>query len=170
MEFIDVLKSRNSTREYFNEEIKTEILKNICNLSLYCPSASNIQAWRLVIVNEKENLEKIKKFTPGITFFPPSLIMIGMDKEEAIKKGGKKAEEFIYYDAGIIAYNITLVAKNLGYDSCIIGSINKELMRNIIGFPINIIPMLMVVIGKAKENNDEIKEISDNNIFLQKYS
>lgn len=57
-----------------------------------------------------------------------------------------------YLDAGLIAMQLMLVAKDHGYDTCAIGGFNKDNVANILGLDEERYePVLMISLGKAKE-------------------
>lgn len=171
MELKDVIIERRSIRKYKDEQVSTDLLFKICNLALNAPSASNMKAWQLVIMNEKDTIEKIKRFSPGMGFMPPALIVVGIDQQKAVKRAGPMAnKEFIYYDAAIVAYNICLLALEYNLGSCIMASFNRGAIGKFVSFPENICPVLMVSIGyPLKEPAKKILKETNDAIFLQKY-
>lgn len=171
MELKDVIIGRRSIRKYKDEKVSTDLLFKITNLALNAPSASNMKAWQLVIINEKDTIEKIKRFSPGMGFVPPALIVIGIDRQKAVKKAGSMAnKEFIYYDAAIVAYNICLLALEYNLGSCIMASFNRDAVGKFVNFPEDICPVLMVSVGyPLKEPAKKILKDKNDAIFLQRY-
>lgn len=171
MDLKDVILKRRSIRRYTDEEVFTDILLEISKIAINAPSASNMKAWKLVIVNEKEKIEKIKRFSPGMGFTPPALIVVGIDKEKAIKKAGPIAiKEFIYYDAAIVSYNICLLALEYGLGSCILASFNRTAIGKFVNFPEEIYPVLMVSVGYPLKVPQKVQlgNMTDT-IFMQNY-
>jgi len=171
MELKDVITRRRSIRKYKNEQVSTDLLLEISDLSLNAPSAGNMKACQLVIINEKSTIEKVKRFSPGMGFIPPALIVIGINLQKALSKAGTMAKkEFIYYDAAIVAYNICLLASEYNLGSCILASFNRDAIGKFVNFSDEICPILMVSIGyPLKEPVKLISEDKSNMIFLQKY-
>lgn len=66
MEFKDVALKRKSIRKYKNEAVSLEILKEIMELGITAPSATNLQHWYFVVVCSPEKravLDRIMKGT-----------------------------------------------------------------------------------------------------------
>ncbi len=171
MELKDAISKRRSIRRYTDDMVSTDILLEISNEALNAPSASNMRAWKLVVLNEKETIEKVKRFSPGMGFMPPALIVIGMDKVRATKKAGPIAtKEFIYFDAALVAYNICLLALEYNLGSCIMASFNRTAIGKIVNFPDEICPMLMVAVGYPSKVPEKAKSNEMSNaIFLKTY-
>lgn len=171
MDIKDLIIERRSIRKYKDEDVSTDLLFEITSLALNAPSASNMKAWQLVIITEKEKIEKIKRFSPGMGFIPPALIVIGIDKKKAIEKAGEIAsKEFIYYDAAIVSYNISLLALEYHLGSCIMASFNRQAVAKFVSFSEEVCPVLMVSIGYPSiEPTKRITKDRNESIFLQNY-
>ena len=171
MELKDAILKRRSIRKYTDDKISTDILLEIGSLALNAPSASNMKVWQLVVINERYMIEKIKRFSPGMGFIPPALIVIGMDKQKALQKAGPLAnKEFIYFDASIVANNISLLSLEYNLGSCIVASYNRIAVGKFLEFPDEICPLLMVAIGYPSDVSEKPKSKKESNtIFLQSY-
>lgn len=73
------------------------------------------------------------------------------------------------FDAGLISMQLMLVAKEYGYDTCAIGGFNKQtILKNLgINEP-NLLPIVIISIGKAKESgfNSYRTDIKDITTYL----
>ena len=61
MNFLDIAKTRYSVRSYKNKKVEKEKLDKILEAAHVAPTAANLQPVRLLVVQEKEGLEKIGK-------------------------------------------------------------------------------------------------------------
>ena len=59
MDFDKLLEVRRSIRDYEDEEVSTDLIKEVIKESIKAPNGRNLQAWRFVIVNSKEFIQKI---------------------------------------------------------------------------------------------------------------
>lgn len=59
MDFYKLLEVRRSIRDYEDKEVSTDLIKEIIKDSIKAPNGRNLQAWRFVIVNNKEFIKKI---------------------------------------------------------------------------------------------------------------
>lgn len=61
MNFLDIAKTRYSVRSYKDERVEKEKLDQILEAAHVAPTAANLQPVRLLVVQEKEGLDKISK-------------------------------------------------------------------------------------------------------------
>ena len=52
---------RKSTRNYSDDEVSTDKIKNLIRAGMQAPSAFNSQPWEFIIVSDKEDLKAAKK-------------------------------------------------------------------------------------------------------------
>jgi nitroreductase len=149
----EIIYTRRAVREYKQDDVPDEIIKELIKAGIYAPSALNEQPWRFVVIKNKwlmkkcsdrakklwldsfkgpsdeENKELISLVSdPGFDIFydAPLLIFI-------FTRPGADSPEF---DCALAAENMMLGARSLGIGSCwvglgaILGS-DKALMREI---------------------------------------
>lgn len=125
-ETIKSIMSRQTVRQYKNEQIKDEELEIIKKAAIAAPSARNMQPCHIRFIQNKEYLdgmntdfkEAVGYDTPAYTRWDvnpvyqtaPTLALIFAD-------GGH------FMDAGIMVENIAIAAQGIGLGTCIIGSI-----------------------------------------------
>ncbi len=139
-QFNNLSRNRRSSRRYQKKQIPDEILNKIMDSVRYIPTASNAQELKYLVINNQEQLNKIRfemeKKLAFIGKFIPKYKM-RLEKSRIDRKNGIEQDIFlrtarcfiiIYskgkgknWDAGIAAYHIALAAKTLGLGSCIIG-------------------------------------------------
>ncbi len=125
-ETIKSIMSRQTVRQYKNEQIKDEELEIIKKAAIAAPSARNMQPCHIRFIQNKEYLdgmntdfkEVVGYDTPAYTRWDvnpvyqtaPTLALIFADGEH-------------FMDAGIMVENIAIAAQGIGLGTCIIGSI-----------------------------------------------
>ena len=57
--FLELAKNRYSCRNYDNRKIEKEKLELVLEAGRVAPSAVNYQPWHLIVIREKNNLERI---------------------------------------------------------------------------------------------------------------
>mgnify|MGYP001123227177 CR=1 FL=1 len=148
MQVFDIIKKRRSVRFYTNEAIDKGKLKKLVEAAIWAPSAGNIQAWNIVIVQRKMDIELIKAISPGILGNPIALMILCADKKKAYDKGGEAGRGVLSkMDIAIVAQNICLEATELGLGSCIIRSFNQAAVGGLLDLPEDIVPELLVSLG-----------------------
>ena len=63
MNFLDLVKKRQSVRRYLSKEIEPDKLQRCMEAARLAPSASNSQPWSFVVVDNPELKDKVAKLT-----------------------------------------------------------------------------------------------------------
>lgn len=148
-----ILKNRSYRRFYEEEKIPTEILKGFIDLARLSPSARNLQPLKYFISNDVETNNKIfpnlawagylKDWDgPTVGERPSAYIIILGDKEISNNFG---------IDPGICAQSILLGAVEKGFGGCIIGSVNKERVKEVLNIHERFEILYVIALGKPKE-------------------
>lgn len=112
------LLERRSCRSYKEDQIKKEELDEILKAGTYAPTGMGKQSPLIVVVQDKEKIDKIERINAEImgnkdihTFYgAPTLIIVF----------GNKNEVFCKDDANLVIGNILNAANAVGVDSCYI--------------------------------------------------
>jgi len=148
MQVFDIIKKRRSVRFYTDEAIEEDKLKKLVEAAIWAPSAGNIHAWNIVIVQRKQDIERIKAVSPGVLGNATALVILCADRKKAYDKGGEVGRDVLsIMDIAIAAQNICLEAIELGLGSCIIRSFNQAAVGELLDLPKNIAPELVVSLG-----------------------
>lgn len=121
---IDLILERRSVKSYLDKEVPDDLLAQIIKCGIYAPSARNKQNWHFTVITHKDTIEKINELT-----------LIGMEKLGIQKEPGyhlfyhapvvivmsSAIEGFSELNCGCALENMSLAAKALGLDSCIVG-------------------------------------------------
>jgi len=151
MQVFDIIKQRRSVRFYTDKAINEDKLKKLVEAAIWAPSAGNIHAWNIVIIQRKEDIELVKAISPGIAGNPKALMILCADRRKVYGKKGKVERDILSkMDIAIAAQNICLEATELGLGSCIIRLFNQEVVRGLLDLPENITPELVVSLGYPK--------------------
>jgi nitroreductase len=150
----DLIKRNRSCRRFLQKEaIPVETLKWLVNLARLSASAANLQPLKYVLSNDpiKNNLifsclawAGYLKDWPGPPEGeqPAAYILVVGDLEIA---------KTFATDLGIAAQSILLGARERGLAGCMIGSIKKELLRELLHLPERFEILLVIALGKPKE-------------------
>jgi nitroreductase len=150
MQVFDIIKQRRSVRLYTEQTIEKNKLKKLVEAAIWAPSAGNIHAWNLVVVQRRNDIELIKAVSPGMLSSSTALMILFADREKAYNKGGKEWEVLSKMDIAIAAQNICLEATELGLGSYIIRLFNQDAVRGLLDIPEKMTPELMVSLGYPK--------------------
>lgn len=132
----------------------------ILHMGTYAPSAGDLQEWEFVVVEDDEIKDKLSEAAVGLRHvkIAPSVIVICADVRKAALKYGKRGE--ILYSAqdagGCVAY-MAAAATALGIGFDIVKSFDEEEVRDALGLPENVRPMIIMPVGHPKGHRKERK-------------
>ena len=157
-----VKRSRSYRRFYEDYKIENKFLKDLINLARISPSAANLQPLKYLISCKSSVNDRI---FPALEWAGYLKGWPGPEKGERpsayiVILGDTGISKSFQYDAGIAGQSILLgaAAKSLG--GCLIGSIDRELLRKNLSVPEQYEIILVVALGKPREKIviDDVKE------------
>ncbi|MGQ9706642.1 MAG: nitroreductase family protein [bacterium] len=148
-----VLKSRSYRRFYQDFVITEEMLRDLVDLARLSPSSMNLQMLKFIISCEKEKNEKIFPYLALARYLKD---WSGPEEGERpsayiIILGDKRIRENFSCDHGICAQSILLGATEDGFGGCMIANIDKNGLRKSLSIPDHFEILLVVALGKPKE-------------------
>ncbi|TWH49400.1 nitroreductase family protein [Sporomusa sp. KB1] len=93
MEFMEVIKKRHSIRKFKSEPVSQEAIESILEAGRLAPSASNLQAWRYIIVKDAGVRAKLAKASPVSFFSTAPVIIICCIDQEVMRSQGARYQE-----------------------------------------------------------------------------
>ncbi len=157
-----VFKTRSYRRFDESHKIDYKVLEELVDLARLSASASNRQPLKYMICNLPVDNEKI---FPTIAWAGYLKEWNGPEPGERpagyiIVLGDKSITEVFGVDPGIAAQTIMLGATEAGLGGCMIASIKREQLRNVMRIPEKYDILLILALGKPVEDViiDEIKE------------
>lgn len=157
---INTIKNRRSIRKYKDIEIEKETLDNIIKAALMAPSSMNKKPIELIIIREKEILDKLKKCknrgTIALETCNVAIVVIG-DSE--------KSDVWVE-DASIVSSYIQLEAESLDLGSCWIQLRNRtgeeesseNEVRKVLNIPSKYGVLSIITLGYKDEEKEAYNE------------
>lgn len=148
-----VRKNRSCRRFYQKHSVETETLKELVNLARLSASAANLQPLNYFLSNHSKQNEEIFS----------CLTWAGYLKQWPGPKEGERPSAYIIIlgdstiskdfgcDLGIAGQSILLGAREMGLAGCMIGSLKRETIRDIYQIPDHYKILLVIALGKPKE-------------------
>lgn len=138
MDFQDLIHKRFACRAYAPKRVEKTLLYEIIGNALMAPSAKNSQPWSFYVSTTEEENEKIRACLTDSGRNPflasaPAFIAIFETEPDTIACEKYGNDRFVKYDIGEVTAYLTLAAKDRGLDSCVIGWINEERLRDVTG-------------------------------------
>ncbi len=146
-------KSRSYRRFYEDQRLDKETLTELVELTRLCPSAANRQPLKYLLACSREDTVKIF----------PHLRWAGAIKDWPGPAEGERPAAYIVIlgdtqitknfdvDPGIVAQSMLLAAVEQGLGGCMVGSIDRAGLRQVLGIPDRFEITLVVALGKPSE-------------------
>lgn len=131
--FEKLINERQSCRNFNDLPLAEETLLEIVKSATLCPSACNSQPWKMYVVTSPEKLKEtaVALGANGHNkFLHKAKAFIVLAEKDAVLKEGVLFDRnhFVKYDIGELIAYITLKAKSIGVETCIIGMVNQKLI------------------------------------------
>jgi nitroreductase len=166
MDFVDLVKVRQSDRVYMDKPIDRNLLKTCVEAARLAPSSCNAQPWSVVIVDDPE----LKNMVAKTTMLPPSsfnkfvseapvIVVVIMEQDSAVSSAGAKVRniQFPLIDIGAFAENFCLQAAELGLGTCMIGWVKEKELRKLLNISGKKRIPIVITIGYPKNNTTREK-------------
>ena len=178
MEFLKLIEERRSIRAYKPCEITRKDIEKMIYAAQQAPSWKNSETGRYYIALSKEAVAELRD-TCLPSFNYERTANVGAFIVTAFKKGisgfkpdGEPTDEigngWGAYDLGLQNENLLLCARELGYDTLIMGLRNEAKLRDMFDIPADERVMSVIAVGKRENDPEkpERKNISDIAKFL----
>lgn len=165
--FLQLAKSRYSCRGYTQEPVSEKDLEYILEAARYAPTATNKQAFKIVVITPKKQTENLKKIYDREWFYDSPLVIAVFSSDQSWTRSydNKNIQDV---DASIVMDHITLAAADLGLGSCWICNFDPQGVRGLIDLPDDYTPLAFTPIGKPDDQGREKsrKEIAELAVYL----
>jgi len=155
MNMLELVRATRSFRRFEPKDISLEELRELVNLARLTASAGNKQPLRYILVTDPKVREEIFPYLGWAAYLPefkgpkpeerPTAYIAFLLKEEEMIK------EFSLVDVGIAAQTILLAAREKGIGGCLIGSLNKKKLEEILEIEPGYRLFLVLALGYPKE-------------------
>jgi len=144
MNFLDLVKKRQSVRKYLDKPVEREKIERCLEAAQLAPSASNSQPWSFIVVDDPKLKEAVAKetFSQLISFNrfslqAPVLIVLISERPGLLIKVAEsiKDKQFSLVDIGITAEHLCLQAAEEGLGTCMLGWFNEKGVKKLLNIP-----------------------------------
>jgi nitroreductase len=138
MEFSELIKKRNSVRQYKEQDVPDALINEIIILAKTGPSAGGIKAYEVYITRERITNQNNA----------PVFLVVCADPQKSAKKYGSRGTTlYSIQDATIFAYYVQLIAIDKGLSSVWIGSFNENRLKRSLKIPDHFQPIAIISLG-----------------------
>ncbi len=162
-DFSKLVLNRQSCRDFSDEPLNFDDLNKVLELSRFTPSARNIQPWKMYLVKSPEKMREVNialQKDGHNRFLDKAKAFLVLTEPINPIDGAK----FVKYDVGELIAYITLSAKALGIETCIIGWMDEEKLSKAVGYSKSEFSQIAIAFGKSNcalrvKNRKELKDI-----------
>ena len=163
---IDNILNRKSVRKYSDKQVEKEKIDMIMKCAMAAPSAMNKQPWEILVVTDKQKLDKIAEIVPNASYSKNSQVTIIVCGNKAI------SDKFWEQDCCAVTENILLAAEalELGAVWCAVYPFDEKIdaVKQLFNLPENIIPLNVIPMGypltkEEPKQKYDINKIHNNN-------
>ncbi len=165
MELNEIFEKRFSARKYSERIIERELLEQILDAGRIAPTAVNRQPQRFFVVESDEAKEKLDKVTP-MRYGAPTVIICCADMDNLWYNKREEGYNSADMDVSIATTYMMLRATELGLGNVWVRAFNSSVVKEEFGFPENIKPICMLVLGYMADDCEPNKDMhfSRNNL------
>lgn len=162
MEFTKLVKERRSCRSFVPEKVEKADIEEIIKCALLAPSWKNSETGRYYVALDETMIEKVYDCLPD---FNKQASKNASYIIATLKKGisGNGNDEWGCYDLGLQNAYLLLKAKDLGYDTLIMGLRDEDKLRQLFSIQEDEIMLPVIAIGKRNGElaNPKRKELNE---------
>lgn len=170
MNTIETIKHRRSIRSFTDKVVRNKDINILLDCAMSAPTAKNQQAWRFVVIDDKDILNDIAQNIEHAKMCKTAnkAIIVCSVVEDEMQK--------LYWeqDCSAATQNILLSATELGIGSVWVAIHPREekvgYIKNLLALPLSIKPLCMVALGYSNEVKEISKRFDENKIKYNKWS
>ncbi len=148
MDFLELVESRYSVRDYQDKAIEEDKMALILKAGQLAPTAANKQPQKIYILKSQAALEKIRSIT-RCAFNAPVVLMFAYDGELDWKNKYQEGIHAGEQDVSIVATHMMLEAANLGIGSCWVNAFANDQAKAAFNLPTPEQVVLLMPLGYA---------------------
>jgi nitroreductase len=161
MDFLHLIKNRQSVRKYQNRNVEKEKIDKLIEAVRLAPSASNSQPWKIIIVDNPALKDQVARAANSKTIQfnkfaieAPLIAVLVIEKPTFISQIGGRImkREYVLIDIGIAAEHFCLQAAELGLGTCMLGWFNERAVKSLLKIPENKRIGLLITVGYPADN------------------
>ncbi|MBC8498947.1 MAG: nitroreductase family protein [Candidatus Atribacteria bacterium] len=161
MKFLDLIKARQSVREYLSKEVERDKIERCLEAARLAPSANNSQPWSFIVVEDprlkdavaRNTFDKLISFN-SFSLQAPVLILIISERPSFFSRIGSaiKDKQFSLIDIGITAEHFCLQATEEGLGTCMLGWFNEKGVKALLNISPSQRVELIITMGYPESN------------------
>jgi nitroreductase len=164
--FQKLVRGRRSIRRFLETPVEREKVLACLEAARLAPSASNVQPWTFIVVDEPGLREAVARATFGkllsfnrFTLQAPVLVAVVTETSVRTSVGGLvRGRPYGLIDIGIAAQHFCLRAEELGLGTCMLGWFDEKSVKRLLGVPRQKHLDMIITLGYPAENSHRPKK------------
>ncbi len=144
MDTWNAVTSRRQVRDFTDQPIPEENLRQILEAGRRAPSARNSQPWDFVVVRDRDRLQRLSGVWPGASWTAGANATIACILTDTDDERSRLLQRF---DLGQAAMQMMITASGLGVASGQAACADQELAAEVLGFPTGHHCALLIALG-----------------------
>jgi nitroreductase len=139
MDVEEAIRTRRSIRKWSGRPLERETIVELLESVRLAPSGMNGQQWELIVVTERERLERLVPICNNQRHVGEAGAFVFIITDPSAK--------WIHVDPAIAMDHLTLRAREMGLGTCWIGAFDEGLMREFLGIPDEKVAVIGMTLG-----------------------
>lgn len=167
---MEAIFNRRSIRRYKNQAVEEEKIEQLLRAAMQAPSAANQQPWEFIVVQNKDNLQKlaqISAYSKMVADAPLAIVLLGNEDRMRLQVHWEQ-------DMAAAAQNILLEAAHLGLGGVWLGVApmedRMELISKLYDLKDRLKPFCVIPIGYPEgQENKFVDRYDPDRVHYEKY-
>ncbi|MEM4271726.1 MAG: nitroreductase family protein [Candidatus Pacearchaeota archaeon] len=151
MDFDKVIGARHSVRSFKDKKVGFDKILEAIDSAIQGPFAGNINNLKFVIVEEEKTIALLAKHANQTWINEaPAVIVVCSDPTHLENQYGERGKDYSKHQAGAAINTFILKLTDLGVNSCWVGSMDYEIIKEMLKIPDHIHIEALIPIGYEK--------------------
>ena len=168
---LDLIFARRSIRQYTDEDVSPELVRDLLEAAMAAPSACCKDPWHFVVIRDKGTLAAIAEGLPNGQMLATSPVGLAVCGDLQQAHDGQLS--YLLQDCSAAIQNILLAATALGLGTCWLGIHPREEriahVRRILDVPDHVIPVSAIAMGWPAEQKNRRTRYQDGHVHVERY-
>lgn len=168
---LDAIFTRRSIRKFTDQAVEHEKIEILLKAGMAAPTATNCQPWEFVVVDDPEQVKRLKAAMPLARYNAPLCIVVCGNPEICSRL--IVAKKFWVQDCSAAIENMLIASVGLGLGSVWCGihpiTLLKNRIRAVLDLPENVHPLGLLEFGYPAEEKPSRTQYKEERVHWQKY-
>ena len=151
MDFLELVRTRNSIRAWRPDPVEDEKLQAVLEAGRLAPSACNKQPWAFVVVKDAEQKQRLRRAYDKAWLSDAPVVIAVCSEPKAAWVRQKDGKVHADVDCAIAGDHMTLAAHALGLGTCWVCAFDPQAAREVLALPPHVEPVALFPLGYPAE-------------------